>query len=97
MSRTPFATLMTAAALGIALALPAGLYVILDHASQLSGDINSINQISLFMKKDVSEKNLLKIKKKLQAYPEIAQVKHIDRDASLQGHGERHRESGLVY
>ncbi len=84
LSRTPFATLMTASALGIALALPAGLYVILDHASQLSGDINSINQISLFMKKDVSEKALLKIQKKLQAYPEIAQVKHIDRDAALQ-------------
>ena len=49
LSRAPFSTLMTASALGIALALPAGLYVILDHASQLSGDINSINQISLFM------------------------------------------------
>ena len=84
LSRAPFATLMTASALGIALALPAGLYVILDHASQLSGDINSINQISLFMKKGISEKSIQQIQKKLEAYPEIAQVKHVNREAALQ-------------
>ncbi|NOQ79914.1 MAG: FtsX-like permease family protein [Gammaproteobacteria bacterium] len=84
LSRSPFATLMTASALGIALALPAGLYVILDHASQLSGDMNSINQISLFMKKDTSDKRIKAIQKKLHAYPEIAQVKHINRAAALQ-------------
>jgi len=84
LSRTPFSTLMTASALGIALALPAGLYVILDKASQLSGDVNNINQISLFMKKDVNQKAIQKIQKKLNSYPEIAQVKHINRDAALQ-------------
>ncbi len=84
LSRTPFATLMTASALGIALALPAGLFVILDHARQLSGDINSINQISLFMKKEVSKKTIDSIQKKLENYPEIAQVKHISRDVALQ-------------
>ncbi len=84
LSRTPFATLMTASALGIALALPAGLFVILDHARQLSGDIDSINQISLFMKKEVSKKTIDSIQKKLENYPEIAQVKHISRDAALQ-------------
>ncbi len=84
LSRAPFSTMMTASALGIALALPAGLFVILDHASQLSGDINSINQISLFMKKEVSKKAIESIQKKLENYPEIAQVKHINRDAALQ-------------
>jgi len=84
LSRTPFSTLMTAAALGIALALPAGLYVILDHAKQLSGDFDSINQISLFMQKDLGEKKTLEIKTRLEAYPEIAQVKYITQDAALQ-------------
>ena len=83
LSRTPFSTLLTAAALGIALALPAGLYVILDHAKQLSGDFDSINQISLFMKQDVSTQAIERLQKKLNAYPEIAQVKHIDRAAAL--------------
>jgi len=83
LSRSPFSTLMTAAALGIALALPAGLYVILDHAKQLSGDFDSINQISLFMKKEVSEKTVKTIQKTLEKYPEIAQVKHISREDAL--------------
>ncbi len=83
LSRTPFSTLLTAAALGIALALPAGLYVILDHAKQLSGDFDSINQISLFIKKGVSEKSISKLQKKLSTYPEIAQVKHINREDAL--------------
>lgn len=83
LSRTPFATLMTAAALGIALALPAGLYVILDHAKQLSGDFDSISQISLFMKKGTSAQELSNIRLKLDAMPEIAQVKHITQEAAL--------------
>ncbi len=83
LSRTPFSTLLTAASLGIALALPAGLYVILDHAKQLSGDFDSINQISLFMKQDVSTQAIERLQKKLNAWPEIAQVKHIDRAAAL--------------
>ena len=83
LSRSPLSTLLTAAALGIALALPAGLYVILDHAKQLSGDFDSINQISLFIKQDVSEKTIDKLQKKLNGYPEIAQIKHIDREAAL--------------
>ncbi len=83
LSRTPFSTLLTAAALGIALALPAGLYVILDHAKQLSGDFDSINQISLFMKQDISTQAIDRLQKKLNAWPEIAQVKHIDRAAAL--------------
>ncbi|MDX2503556.1 MAG: permease-like cell division protein FtsX [Gammaproteobacteria bacterium] len=83
LSRSPFSTLMTAAALGIALALPAGLYVILDHAKQLSDDFDSINQISLFMEKNISEKQVQDIQRKLEAYPEIAQVKHITREAAL--------------
>ncbi|MCU7938906.1 MAG: permease-like cell division protein FtsX [gamma proteobacterium symbiont of Bathyaustriella thionipta] len=83
LSRSPFATLMTASALGIALALPAGLYVILDHARQLSGDMNSINQISLFMKKETAAKRIEVIQKKLETYPEVAQVKHINRTAAL--------------
>ncbi len=83
LSRTPFSTLLTAAALGIALALPAGLYVILDHAKQLSGDFDSINQISLFMKLDVSTQAIEQLQKKLNTWPEIAQVKHIDRATAL--------------
>jgi cell division transport system permease protein len=84
LSRTPFSTLMTAAALGIALALPAGLYVVLDHAKQLSGDFDSINQISLFMKKGTDQTAVEALQKRLESYPEISQVKHISQEQALQ-------------
>ncbi len=83
LSRTPFSTLMTASALGIALALPAGLYILLDHTRQLSSDFNNISQISLFMKKDINDKQIKALKQKLEAYPEIAQIKHINKEAAL--------------
>ncbi|MCU7834530.1 MAG: permease-like cell division protein FtsX [gamma proteobacterium symbiont of Taylorina sp.] len=84
LSHTPFATLMTAAALGIALALPAGLYVVLEQAEQLSSDFDTISQISLFMKKDLNEQQVKTLKKKLEMLPAIAQVKHVNREAALQ-------------
>ncbi len=83
LSRSPLSTLMTASALGIALALPAALYVVLDHVSELSGDMNSINQISLFMKKDTLTKEIEEIKEKLENHPGIAKIKHINRSAAL--------------
>ncbi len=83
LSRTPFATLMTAAALGIALALPAGLYVILDYTKQLTGDFDDINQISLFLKKDISDIQIKTLQEKLLTYPEIDRVKHINRETAL--------------
>lgn len=84
LSRTPFSTLMTASALGIALALPAGLYIVLEHSKQLSSDFNNISQISLFMKKDVNDKQIKALKQKLQTYPEIARIKHISKQDALQ-------------
>lgn len=83
LSRSPFATLLTASALGIALALPATLYVILDHASQFSGDVNTVNQISLFMKKNTSEQQIKEIQTKLQTHNGIADIKHISRAEAL--------------
>jgi len=84
LSLTPLATLMTAAALGIALALPAGLYVVLDQAEKLSSDFDTISQISLFMKKELTEQQVKTLKQQLEALPAIAQVKHINRQAALE-------------
>lgn len=84
LSQTPLGTLLTSAAIGIALALPAGLYVTLEQAKQLSGDFDDISQISLFMKKDISEKQLHTLKNELEGLAEISQIKIIHREAALQ-------------
>ena len=84
LSQTPFSTLMTSAALGIALALPAGLYVALEQAEQLSNDFDNISQISLFMKKDLNIKQVKALQLKLSVLTSIAQVKHINRATALE-------------
>lgn len=53
LSRAPISTLMTCMVIGIALALPAGLYTLLKNAQQLSGGWESTAQVSVFLKKKV--------------------------------------------
>ena len=59
LSRQPFSTLMTSAVIAIALALPAGLYIALDNASQLSAGWDGTTQISLFLKDNVNIKQVM--------------------------------------
>ena len=83
LSRTPFSTLMTAAVIGIALALPAGLHVILKNLQQLGGGLESAARISLFLKKDTSEAAARRMVRELSALPEVARVRYISRDEAL--------------
>ena len=48
--RTPFSMLMTAAVIGIALALPTGMHVLLNNAQQLSGGWDGAAKVSLYLK-----------------------------------------------
>ena len=83
LSRQPFSTLMTSTVIAIALALPAGLYIALDNASQLSADWDGSTQISLFLKDDVSLKKAKKLADRLKTSKDIEAVKIIDRDKGL--------------
>ncbi len=53
LNRAPLSALITATVIGIALALPAGLYVLVDHARQLGGHWQETTRISLFLKQGV--------------------------------------------
>lgn len=83
LSRQPFSTLMTSAVIAIALALPAGLYIALDNASQLNAGWDGTTQISLFLKDKVSIEQAEKLAKKLRQDIEIEKVSIIDRDQGL--------------
>ena len=83
LSRQPFSTLMTSAVIAIALALPAGLYIALDNASQLSAGWDGTTQISLFLKDTVSIEQAEKLAKKLRQDIEIEKVSIIDREQGL--------------
>lgn len=81
--RNPFSLLMTAAVIGIALALPAGLHVILKNVQQLSGEWNRTTQISVFLKTDISESRALDLQHRIERLPEVEHVSYISKQKAL--------------
>ena len=84
LSRQPMSLFMTAAVIGIALALPTGLHVLLQNAQQISGGWDGAAQISLFLKKSVSDAQAKKLAAKLRRRDDIAGVSYLSREKALQ-------------
>ena len=81
--RTPLASLMTIAVLGIALALPASLYLLLENVQQVSQDWDSTAQISLFLKPKVSSDQAKTLADTLYQRQEIKSIRLISQDEAL--------------
>lgn len=81
--RTPFATFMTAAVIGIALALPAGLHVLLQNVQKLSTGWEGTAQMSLFLKQDLSESSIQSLATKLRGWEGVSEVRYISREQAL--------------
>lgn len=79
----PAATLMTAAVIAIALALPVGLYIALDNVSKLSSGWGESTQISLFLHTSVHKKDAKKLMQRLKQNKAIKKVDIIDKDQGL--------------
>jgi len=83
MTRHPASSFMTIAVIAIALALPAGLFVLLNNASNISIGWDNSAQISVFLKADVTERQADNLMAKLRLYDEIDQVSLINKDQAL--------------
>jgi len=83
LSKTPVSTLVTSAALGIALALPAGLYEIMLSIQKVGKDFDNIHKVSLFLKTDVSVSQAKNLQLKLNALPSIANVEYKNQQQAL--------------
>ncbi len=83
LARSPVATLMTVAVIGITLALPAGLYVVLDNARQASGGWDQGAQVSLFLKPAVNDAQARALLERLRRQPAVADAEFISREAAL--------------
>lgn len=83
LARAPVATLMTGAVIGITLALPAGLYVLLDNARHASGGWDRGAQVSLFLKASVSDAQGQTLAERLRRHPAVAETEFISRTAAL--------------
>ena len=80
----PIATLMTAAVIAIALALPVGLYIALANIGQLSTGWDGSTQISLFLESDIKLDDAKKLKQRLEKHKDIKNVDLIDKETGLQ-------------
>lgn len=81
--RQPVATTMTLMVIGIALLLPAGLYVILKNVEQVSGEWQHANRISLFLQNEISDKRGEQLAEQLQTWPDIVEVSFQSAQQSL--------------
>ena len=81
--RAPLASLMTAAVIGIALALPAGLYLLTGNLQQLSTRWDGAASLSLFMQHTASGLQAQTLREKLLGWPEIEHIDLISPEQAL--------------
>jgi len=81
--RAPVSMLMTAAVIGIALALPACLHVLLKNAQQISGGWDGGAKLSVFLKTTTSQEQAAKLHSELQQLAQVAQVQFISREQAI--------------
>lgn len=92
MLRQPVASLLTWLVIAIALTLPALLFVMVSHLSQLSSGWHAGAQISLYLAAEATEEQGQALSQSLASRPEISHSRYISRAESLQ---EFRRLSGL--
>jgi cell division transport system permease protein len=83
LTRTPVATFLTVAVIGITLALPAGLYVAIENLQRLASGWEDNGQISLFLKQDVPGTAIEKLADKIRRLPAVSWVDYVSREAAL--------------
>jgi len=90
--RMPYTTALTCVALGIALAFPAVLFVLLQNVQQVTARWDGAAQVSLYLKTSTNEAQALKLAEQLRAQPDIGKVEYISKARALE---DFQRYSGL--
>lgn len=84
LSRNPISTAMTAAVIGIALALPSGLHLLVDNVSQISSSWDGSASISLFLNENVSDEQAEAVRRQIALRPDVGETRLIDRTQALE-------------
>ncbi len=80
---TRFSSAMTIVVLAIAISLASGFYILVANLQQLAGNLVSSNQISLFLKDEVSEIRARSFAEKIRQNSDIQDVKIISKEQAL--------------
>lgn len=82
--RAPLASLMTIGVIGITLALPAGLHVVLDNLGRLTGGwTQEAGEISVFLKSRTSTATAEKLLERLRHDQDVTRVQHVTPEQAL--------------
>ena len=82
--RQPTSSLLTVAVIGIALALPAGLRVLVNNAGNLSGSWESAVDFTVYLELTVDEQRARELAGEIQARPDVLSVELISRTQALE-------------
>src|SRR5688572_27875124 len=83
LSREPLSTFLTAAVIGITLALPAGLHVLVQNISAISYSWEGTLQASLFLEESVTPDRGRALVKELQQRQDVSKANYISREQSM--------------
>ncbi len=81
--RSPLGTLMTVAVLGIAMALPLGLWVALKNLQQVNPAAEDISTISVFLNAGAKQAKVDKLAAEINAWPEVESLKALSPEEAL--------------
>ncbi|MGB5082620.1 MAG: permease-like cell division protein FtsX [Burkholderiales bacterium] len=81
--RSPFATALNVAAIGVALALPLGAYCVLSNLELVASRISMEPQLSVFLAEDTGEAEIAAVEARLKSAAGVRSVRFISRDAAL--------------
>lgn len=83
LSCTPFATLLTVVVIGVSLALPLGLFIIVQNAQTLSQQWNKGQQLSVFLKTGMSQPQIDEFLISLRLNPQIRSLQYISPENAM--------------
>ncbi|HEX5337351.1 MAG TPA: permease-like cell division protein FtsX [Gallionella sp.] len=83
MFAAPLAGFLNILVIGIALSLPAGMYVLLQNAQGLVAQLSGTPQISLFLTMDAKTEDTDRLQKLLVEHPSIDRIEFITREQAL--------------
>ena len=84
MFASPLVGVLNILVIGIALSLPAGMYVLLQNAQGLVAQLSGTPQISLFMSMDAKADDVDKLRKQLEQHPAIDRIEFVTRAQALE-------------
>ena len=82
---TPFASLLNALVIGVALALPLGGYVLLTNLQQFARGLAADPQISVFLAPEASKSDITELDRRLRGTPGVTKVQFVGREQALAG------------